>query len=269
MYTYGLCTISPFSSHYTLQLQYWCVQNIFSILPISSYAYAYIRGKSIKQHAAVHVKSRFILHLDITNFFESITNRHISDVIMRNKDLYKNINIEALIDDICKISLRNDKLCIGSVCSPVISNVIMNNFDIEVSKYCESKRLKYTRYADDIYISSLTFIDTDILEYIKVHLEKMGFSINMKKTRFMSSKNRKTVTGITITHDKQISVGTDMHNKIKSMVYNKIVKGVGNTEKIMGYLSYIKDIEPLFYNKIITKYSKYGNVIDEINKPEK
>ena len=245
-------------------LQYWCVHNIFSYLPVSNCAYAYIKRKSIKQNAFTHHNGRFILHLDITDFFESITSQHVKDVLVKNKGLFKNFDVVAALDEITRICLRRNHLCIGAVSSPMISNVIMYDFDNEMEQYCESKKLTYTRYADDIYVSSSEFIDKDVLNYFKTHLKRMNFFINMNKTRFMSSKNRKAVTGIVLTHDKKISVGLEMKKKVKSMIYNKMVKGIGESERIMGYLSYIKDIEPMYYNSLIIKYSKYGNVFEAL-----
>ena len=250
-------------------LQYWCIYNIFSKLPVSDYAYAYKKGLSIKHHAYAHLRGRFILHLDIIGFFESINSQHLSNVLIRNKELFMDFDVELSLEEICGICLRKNTLCIGAVCSPIISNVIMYNFDNESAKYCKDRKLTYTRYADDIYISSSEFIDEDILDYFRVKLKEMDFVVNEKKTRFMSSKNRQAVTGLIITHDKNVSVGLNMRNKVKSLLYEKMVKGIGDPEVIMGYMSYIKDIEPMFYNKLIVKYSKYGNVLETISKPEK
>ncbi len=44
------------------------------------------------------------------------------------------------------------------------------------------------------------------------------------------------------------------------MVYNKIVNGNGDKDSIMGYLAFLKDVEPNTYNNLIIKYSKYCDV---------
>jgi hypothetical protein len=38
--------------------------------------------------------------------------------------------------------------------SPVISNVVMHDFDAKWSESCRPKKISYTRYADDIYFST-------------------------------------------------------------------------------------------------------------------
>ena len=44
------------------------------------------------------------------------------------------------------------------------------------------------------------------------------------------------------------------------MVYNKIVNGNGDKDSIMGYLAFLKVVEPNTYNNLIIKYSKYCDV---------
>ena len=52
------------------------------------------------------------------------------------------------------------------------------------------------------------------------------------------------------------------------MIYNRLVNGNGSPESILGYLAYLKDIEPQTYNKYIIKYSTYcdGDVISAIRR---
>lgn len=46
------------------------------------------------------------------------------------------------------------------------------------------------------------------------------------------------------------------------MVYNKLEHNDGNANVIRGYLSFLKGIEPDYFDKIIIKYSNYGNVLE-------
>lgn len=52
------------------------------------------------------------------------------------------------------------------------------------------------------------------------------------------------------------------------MVYNKLVNGEGNSDQILGYLAFLKDIEPNSYNNLIIKYSQYcdGDIITALSK---
>lgn len=252
-------------------LQYWILNNILRKIPISKAACAYNKGNSIKTHALLHCSSRYVLHSDICNFFPSIHIAHLIPILKVNKQIFDNLGIDELETSILQIGMicfRGDTLCIGAVSSPAISNIVMTSFDEELYAYCQERDYIYSRYADDIYISSKDYIDEDIVKTIRIALEKNGFLINLKKTRFFSTKYRRMITGIILTNDSKISVGTNRRNLIKKMVYDKLVHGKGDSEQILGYLSFLKDVEPQTYNNIIIKFARYcsGDVIAELRK---
>lgn len=251
-------------------LQYWVVHNILNKLPVSESAYAYKKGDSIKKHARTHRYSNFLLHTDIYNFFPSVRPYMLNNVLRQNRDIFNQLglDLEPSIRDIEKICFRNGELCVGAVSSPAISNVVMNAFDLEMIEYCSTNGYLYSRYADDIYISSKYYINKEILSLLQEKLNKYRFKINQKKTRFSSVKNRRKVTGLIITTDSQVSIGTEKRKLIRKMVYDKLIHGRGDSNQILGYLSFLKDIEPHTYNNIIIKYSQYcnGDLIEELRK---
>lgn len=240
-------------------LQYWVLNNVLNKLPVSKAACAYKKGDSIKKHAQLHSKSRFVFHTDIQNFFPSVHSSHLNDILRANKHLFDDLglDLEASIQNIKRICFRKDSLCIGAVSSPAISNIIMNSFDRTLIDYCQANNYVYSRYADDIYISSAKYIDKNIVLFLQLELGKIGFKINNSKTRFYSPKYRRKITGIILTENSHLSVGTERRTKIKKMIYDKLVKNEGDPDEIIGYLSFLKDIEPATYNNLIIKYSKY------------
>ena len=251
-------------------LQYWITNNILYELPVSKAAFAYKRGDSIKRHANFHRQSKHLLHTDIASFFPSIHLSHLKEIIEKHKEIIYDLQLDFddAIEQIGKICFRDDSLCIGAVSSPIISNIIMNPIDSEIIEFCESNGLLYSRYADDIYISSNDFIDPNVLSFIRTVLKKYSFEINTDKTRFYSPKYRRKITGLILTNDAKISVGLKRRKQIKTMVYQKLVHHKGDSNQILGYLSYLKDIEPNTYNNLIIKYSKYckEDIIKEIMK---
>lgn len=249
-------------------VQYWIVENILSKIPVAPSACAYSRGSSIKKHADLHKNSRFFLHIDIHHFFPSIHSSHLIPFLEKHKDVFYSSGFDYFTDlyYLKKICFRKDMLCIGAVSSPIISNIIMYDFDISMDEYCQNRNFIYTRYADDIYISSRRFINPEVFDHVKSHLESLGFAINPDKSRFFSSKGQKKVTGLILTTDNQISVGTVRRNEIKKLIYDKLVHHVGDAESILGYLSFLRDIEPDTYNNIIIKYRSYckGDLFEAI-----
>jgi len=207
--------------------------------------------------------------LDIKGFFEHITYEHLKSVLDQNVSLLKNHGYILSDDDflfIKKICFIGDHLVMGSVVSPSISNVIMFNFDQCIIEDIEKSNMRYTRYADDIYISSKTHISNSVLAEVISELSKMGFEINRDKTSFFSILSRPLITGVLIRQDREISLGLSYRKMIKGLVYKKLRYGEGDSRKILGYLSYLRFMEPITYNRILLKYSYFGNVLKLLKK---
>ena len=251
-------------------LQYWVLHNILNKLPVSEAAYAYKKGDSVKRHARFHERSRFFLHADICDFFPSIRPSMLENILITHKSIFADLGLdfEDAMDDIQKICFRRQGLSIGAVSSPAISNIVMCSFDRIMLEYCQRHEYRYSRYADDIYISSKDYIDAEVLEHLQKRLLEIGFVLNLNKTRFYSPKMQRKVTGLVITDDAHVSVGTERRKYIKKIVYDKLVHGKGDAEQVLGYLAFLKDIEPNTYNNIIIKYSSYcqGDIIQELGK---
>lgn len=249
-------------------LQYWLLNKVFRLIPVSNAAFAYKRGDSIKRHAIFHENAQYIFHSDINHFFPSIHSESLIHYLVQHKNILEEQGIwfEDTLSLISKICFRHDMLCIGTVSSPCISNIVMYDFDVELIHFAEENGFRYSRYADDIYISAMCRLPDSLPDTLDMILTKYGFGINRKKTWFKSKKAHRTVTGIVLTDDGRISVGSEMRNQIKAMVYKRIVHGKGSPEEILGYLSFLKDIEPNTYNKILIKYIPYcnGDVIEAI-----
>lgn len=250
--------------------QYWASHNILSHLPVSKGSFAYNKGDSIKKHAAYHANANFIFHTDIREFFPNIHPEMLTKQILSIQPKLEAANIwyGDLCENVAKICFRKKSLSIGAVSSPRVSNAIMFPFDEKMRDYCKKSKLLYSRYADDIYISSDFYISPQVAADVSMELRRCGFEMNRKKTWFHSKKYRHRITGLIITTDGRVSVGTEMRNKIKKMVYERIIHHRGESDVVLGYLSYLKNIEPHTYNHLIVKYSGYcdGDIIEAIKK---
>lgn len=240
-------------------LQYWIKANILTLMPVSKGAFAYNKGNSIKRHAEFHKDSYFIFHTDIKNFFPSITSEHLISVLSDNHSLIEEAGLwfDDLFDVISSICFRHNHLCIGTVSSPAICNIIMYSFDEYFTDYCSSRNWKYSRYADDIYISSQEYLPCSLRSEVNEKLKEIGFSSNNNKTWFCSKKCRREITGLILTENGRVSVGLKKRLAIKKMIYDRVVHGQGDPNTILGNLAFLKDVEPNTYNSLLIKYAGY------------
>ena len=245
-------------------IQRLVAEKCFMELPVHPCAQAYVKGLSIKTNIQQHLNSKYLLKMDFKDFFPSIVPTDWISYLKENgHDL--NENDSTLISDIFFWhSKKSDHqaLSIGAPTSPLISNLVMRPFDELLSKICEERDITYTRYADDLTLTTnvkdaLFEIPEKVEEIIK-GLNYPTLTINREKTVFSSKKHNRHVTGLVITNDNSISIGRDKKRVIKSRVFDFINNRLDHEgiNKLKGHLSYIADVEPRFLLSLEKKYSK-------------
>lgn len=226
----------------------------------SEHSYAYQKGKSIKQCAEKHIKSRGFIKYDIKGFFNSITVDAATDCIIEEFDLES--RYKKMLMDILSACFWEGGLPLGFTSSPIISDICLKEFDDDfVSKFCDSQ-IVYTRYADDILISSERGITEelkrDINDWIVKELKKRGLIVNEKKMQYFNFDEGHTFIrylGINILYGKNentLSIGRKyIYDVAKEyIIYDQKLKE--NVEddtlfysrmKIIGKISFIRQIE--------------------------
>lgn len=242
-------------------VQRWLLKNILCYFPVSQYSFAYSKGDSINKNAAVHSRGEHLLHTDISDFFPSISRKMLLYYFINNKQIVTELDLTRedieLILDICLY--RGENLVVGSVASPRIANMVMYEFDLQLKKILdEYGRYQYTRYADDIVISSMSFIDEDILIKINQLMVEHGFQMNKDKTYYMGRNKKRQVTGIVLDNNRNIlTIGNKKYKEFQRKLYCYLVKKEGDLAYIKGYLSYIKGINRKQYEQLVTIYRRY------------
>jgi RNA-directed DNA polymerase len=185
--------------------QNWFMSRCQSILKVHPVAAAYVKKRGIRQNAEQHRKNEFLLKMDFLDFFPSI----------RGDDFRRYMFVEApwLLDaaDIERVvrllffwrpSETEVRLSIGAPASPWLSNVLMYGFDDLVSRFCRSRDVTYTRYADDVTFSSndpnsLRTVEKELREIVS-GLESPRLLFNPRKTIMLSRKSQRRVTGLVL-----------------------------------------------------------------------
>jgi len=243
-------------------LQYWVIQNILKQFKVHTCAKAYKEGFNIFCNALPHSSNRYMIKIDFKDFFYSIkANDFISFLKSNHNNKYSDEDIKNLVmilfykkssDDYC--------LSIGAPSSPLLSNIIMYNFDEKVSNYCTKKDITYTRYSDDITFSmnrpSLRQDIYDITCNILHDISYPKLELNTEKTIFSSKANKRIVTGLVLANDGKVSIGRNKKRLIRSQIYRFTKDLLDESEKdlLRGMISYVKSVEPEFVNRMKIKY---------------
>ena len=118
----------------------------------------------------------------------------------------------------------------------------------------------YTRYADDIVFSSnekgacKKFYQG--LKKILKNTKSPNLKVNTIKTVFTSRGTKRVITGLHICPDGRVSIGRRNKRYIKKLIYDFKGNSLDSNQRkyLSGYLSFILDVEPDFYNRLALKY---------------
>jgi RNA-directed DNA polymerase len=233
--------------------------------PVHVNAMAYKKGISIKDNAQFHSKQCYLLKMDLSNFFNSITPKLFWSQWEKKWPLPKPLEvkwIENLLFWKPKKGVDGELfLSVGAPSSPLISNFCMYYFDELLTTICVEKGVHYTRYADDMTFSTnQENILCLIPDIVKNNLKKCFgscLSINHRKTVFSSKAHNRHVTGITITNDGKLSLGRERKRYIKHLVHQYKLGRLSSEDisHLKGLLAFANHIEPNFIISLNIKYS--------------
>lgn len=198
----------------------------------------FIKNRSIISNASHHLKKKFVFNIDIKRFFDSINADKIVDILIREGFRKKHAKI------ISELLTVNKILTTGFSTSPVISNIICLDMDQKLLEFSGKHGFEYTRYGDDITISSNK--DVPIKKDIAKILSQYGFTVNHKKCKLLKKGGVQYVTGLTVSDDIP-RIPRKFKRSIRLEIY--YMKKYGK----FGHLFYhiVKNSEPkIFFNKI-------------------
>lgn len=250
--------------------------------------HGFVPNKNIITNAQIHLKKKFVFNVDLKDFFPSINYGRVRGMFM-NIPYNLDPKISTILAQICCF---NNQLPQGAPTSPVISNMICAKMDSQLRQFAQKYKCDYTRYADDITISTTRskfpeeIAKKDIGEHLIVGnellqlIENNGFSINERKLRLQTRKQRQEVTGLTINqfpnvtrkYIRQIRAMLHSWEKFgleaaekefwekydhkhrakfnKNPSFKKVVKGK------ITFLSMVKGKNDPIYRKLLVKYAQ-------------
>ncbi|MBS86748.1 reverse transcriptase family protein [Sphingobium sp.] len=189
------------------------LEAFFTMLPDYPHecAYGYRPGRNIRENASAHSGNKFLLSLDIKDFFPSIT-------VERVRWLFEAMSIEAYVADLlARFVTIGGALPLGLPTSPVISNMIALPLDDLLRDLAGQYEAVYTRYSDDITFSGNG--DLPDIEEIRPVLAAFDFAIADRKTRRSKRGQAHFVTGLSISDPAQPHVPADKKRSLRQTLY--------------------------------------------------
>lgn len=231
--------------------------------PVHQCAMAYRRGISIADNAKAHAGSNPILKLDFESFFNSISAAAWRR-FLASQEVIKVGRSEAALLTKALFWGNGQKapycLSIGAPSSPLVSNIIMFDFDTNMHRFAEKHGILYTRYADDITVSAREFGELRLFEkYLRAYISRNktpALKINEAKVAFFSPSERRLVTGLVLTPDGKVSLGRDRKREISALIHRYSLAHLKPEELsyLHGLLAFALSCERDFVRRMKKKY---------------
>ncbi|TYL90327.1 hypothetical protein FXB40_32240 [Bradyrhizobium rifense] len=202
--------------------------------------HGFVDGRSVKTNATAHLRSKFVMNLDIESFFSAITEGRVAGLMSA-------LGIDGRVAEIlARVCCNEGVLPQGAPSSPIISNMICFRMDKELQTIAKESRCIYTRYADDITFSSyqpLTLMfegppppagnfSPDLLkDGLRGAFRSNGFAINPQKVHYADKYSRRTVTGLKI--NELVNVDRKFVRNLRAALFVAEKQGVAVAQKIL------------------------------------
>jgi hypothetical protein len=221
-------------------------------------SHAFREDYSIITNAKSHTSRRYVLTLDLHNFFPSLHFGRVRGFFIKNSHFKLNESVATLL---AQIACNDGVLPQGSPCSPVLSELLTHFLDMRLVKFAARNKCSYTRYADDITFSTnqkefppeLAVVVGEAWHLgaqLKSRIEDAGFAVNDAKTRMQVRGSRQEVTGLTV--NAKVNVPKNYYKLARAMTNSFLTTGtfkcvgvddtsVQRLEGILNHIYYVRE----------------------------
>lgn len=277
--------MSPYSE--LRDVQTWIKENILDKIELPNCVKAFVKGRNIMENAKMHEGRKYILKVDITNFFESIG---VRQVYVAFRKMGYDRSVAAWLANLCTAKIEDYKyeqledqeeiqklfndlyhksepfLVQGAPTSPGLANIICNRMDKRMMGLANKHGFSYSRYADDMTFSADKKDRLPKVSMIRKIVETEGFHLNEEKIELLHEGNRQIVTGLLV--DNHVRVPGRYKKDIKRHIhfclkyggrehFHRIAPGKAfGKEWLAGRIRYIHSVEPETAKKLWAEFER-------------
>jgi RNA-directed DNA polymerase len=208
-----------------MKVQRWLSKFVLSCVPVHSSSYAFYPGSSIVACAAKHCGAQWLIKLDVSGFFSSISELQVYRV-------FRSLQYQPLVAfelaRLCTFAPEASSRYLranwqnwhkggiaiyshrgqgylpqGAPTSPMLSNLVMRNLDAGLTRLGKNFGLRYTRYSDDMTFSTRSRALTrsmakSLINQVRDLITSAGLRLNGGKTTIVPPGSRKVVLGLLV-----------------------------------------------------------------------
>lgn len=245
---------------------YACQAEILAENPRRPLSHGFRKSQSIITNAQLHRNQRYVLNLDLADFFPTFNFGRVRGFFLKDKNFLLSEKVATVL---AQIACFDSALPQGSPCSPIIADMIAHILDMRLVSLAKKQRVTYSRYADDLTFSTSQKKFPESLakggsnpddlwtlgSQLTKEIEKTGFQINPAKTRMQIKTSRQMVTGLTV--NEKVNIPQDYWRGLRSMSHALYKTGAYHLPKIKNTN---QDIAPELITSVLPLAGMYSHV---------
>lgn len=232
-------------------IQAWILRNILDKLTASPYATAYMNGKKLVDNVSPHQSNRYFLSLDLEDFFPSISMRRVANVFLL---IGYSRRASTLLARLCTCRGRVPQ---GAVTSPALSNLVAAKLDRRIAGYTAKRNIAYTRYSDDMTLSSNhhVLLYQSLPRILKI-VKSEHFKPNMSKMRVLGPRRRCSITGLVKNNSEaRFGIGKKKKREMRAAMHHYVFglprdAKYASESSLTGWLQYLRSVDEASFQQM-------------------
>lgn len=243
---------------------------LVDFLPVQDeVVFSYRKGVSARSAVEQHALSRHFFVTDLESFFPSITRDLVRETISSARVEIPITDLSDHLEHVLDLLCVDGALPIGFSTSPGLSNAALYPFDVAFQARCKQLGVIYTRYADDIVLSSVEHtpveLGVDALTELLGRMFGGALRLHHGKSKYLHVGGKIKLLGMVLLPNGSISVDTSVKDEIETMLhlylrnrerFNTMLEaGPAKTEaRLAGLLNYVNTVDQSYLEKLRRKY---------------
>lgn len=191
-------------------------RDIFGSVQYPEYLTGSIKGRDYVANAKLHTNKKIVICEDIQSFFPSVKAPLVYDVWVGVFKFHPDV-----AELLTALTTKDGALPQGAITSSYLANLVLYKWEPLVHAKLAAEGVTYSRYVDDIAVSSAVFIprekQTAILAQIHGMLSKAGLRAKRKKHEIYTARKKMITTKLVV--NKRVALSTKQRSAVRAAVF--------------------------------------------------
>lgn len=235
-----------------------------------------INPRSCKSHAKLHTKKKIMISEDIENFFPRTTSETVKKIWKYLFNFSEEVSVV-----LTKLTTFKGELPQGWRTSTYIANLALFSKEQELVKMLEEKGMSYSRFIDDVTVSSPFFLNSKnkqgVISNVYGMLYSSGYNPKRTKHEIRTQNMQMSVTSLGV-NAKEPTLTKDFRKNVRAMVHQleQDFPKLGNTlqfntrwQSVNGSVNRVKTYHKKEGSKLQERMKRIKPLIDVSSKKKK